>query len=203
MTQKPSQPQITSINALIRTIRVDGHVRRWFLYFILHPQLRAEISGNDDIEKVYGKLDLMIHFERIVYGVLFLLLLFAAVIGGRIYILFILSLVGMCVFLQGRKKKLLIAICLEVIQRDFEHSGMAQKSLYQIGELYGARYKICPLLTAMQSVDTVTRKALLYAFLFSTFIFPLNFWYTCGVLIGSYYIFYGLMQTTAVYRRIK
>jgi len=196
--------RVTSIKSLASTISTDRQVRRWFTYLILHQTVRRELSNNKEIESAYKRIKNIFLQEKIICILSVCILLLAVMthqwecgLGAAI-------LLGINGFLQAKNKKSIIKVCDSLISRDFNQQSFAQKTLYQIGEIYSRKYNIISLVDAVTSTEALTRKAVLYMFVFATFIYPLNFWQTCGSVLVVYYIFYGIVGGALfIFRRSK
>ncbi len=192
---------ITSINSLISTIKTDKHVQRWFLYLISQPGFREEASKDLETGALYKKFRRLFYMERTAFVLLLGTLVFVVMTQQFQHILPLAALFVASVFLQVKKRGYVVGACSFLVNRDFEEAQFAHKTLYQIGEFYSRRYHIVSLVNAITSVDVVTRKAVFYTIIFATFIYPLNFWQICGSVLAAYYIFYGLVSSTFIYKR--
>ena len=192
---------ITSINSLISTIKTDKQVHRWFLYLISQPGFREEASKDPETGALYKKFRRLFYMERTAFVLLLGTLVFVVMTQQFQHILPLAALFVASVFLQVKKRGYVVGACSFLVNRDFEEAQFAHKTLYQIGEFYSRRYHIVSLVNAITSVDVVTRKAVFYTIIFATFIYPLNFWQICGSVLAAYYIFYGLVSSTFIYKR--
>ena len=194
---------ITSVNSLISTIKTDKQVRRWFIYLILQRGLKEELSEKREARALYKKFRSILYQEKAAFFLFLSVFLFIVVTQQFQYSFLLIIFFVICVLLQVRKREYIVKICTFLVNRDFDRSLFAQKTLYQIGEFYGRKYNIVSLVNTITFVDVVTRKAVFYTIIFATFIYPLNFWQTCGSVLAAYYIFYGLVNAAFVYRRAK
>lgn len=183
---------VTSVNALISTIRIDNQVRRWFAYLISRQAVKRELSENKEIEAVYKKIRNVSYWQSVIYLFLSCAFLFVVITGQFKYSFVVVSFVLISIFLHMKKKERVVRACSFLIKKDFEKSSFARRTLYQIGEFYGRKYNIVSLVDFITSTDGATRKAVLYALIFATLIYPLNFWQTCSVVLAAYYIFYSI-----------
>jgi len=190
---------VTSIKSLTSTIATDKQVRRWFMQLILLKTVKKELSGNKDIEAVYKKLGRTFFIEKIIGALSIYILLLVVTTRIWEYGFEVCVLLGINALLQAAKKRLLVKLCVSLITRDFDRFSLAQKTLYQIGELYSREYNIVPLVDEIIMTEAMTRKAVLYVFVFTTIIYPLNFWQIYGSVIAVYYIFYGIIDICQYY----
>lgn len=194
---------ITSVNSLISTIKIDRQVRRWFAYLILQRGLKKELSQKREAEVLYKNLRRLFYQEKAI--LFFLVIIFSFIVATRQFqysFLFIVFFV-ISILLGVRKREYIVKICTLLVNRDFDKLLLAQKTLYQVGELYSRKYNIVSLVHAITSVDVVTRKAVFYTIIFATFIYPLNFWQIGASVLAAYYIFHGLASSAFVYKRVK
>lgn len=194
---------VTSINAIISTIRVDKQVRRWFTHLILQKSVENQLSEKKDVEAAYKRAKNISFWEKVLHFLFFCLLLFVVIARQPNYAIFVIAFLPVSIFLYVKKKECTIKISSSLINADFNEEAFAQKTLYQIGEFYSRKYGVVSLVDAVTSVDVVVRKSIFYTFIFVTFIYPLNFWWTCGTVLAVYWIFYGLISTTFIYGRVK
>ena len=194
---------VTSINSLISTIKTDKQVRRWFVYLISQRGLKEELSEKREAGALYKRFRSILYQEKVIFFLLLSIFLFIVVTQQFQYSFLLIVFFVISVLLQVRKRGYIVEICTFLVNRDFDRSLFAQKTLYQIGEFYGRKYNIISLVNAVTFVDAVTRKAVFYAIIFATFIYPLNFWKICGSVLAAYYVFYGLVSATFVYKRAK
>ena len=200
---QPSDIPITSINALAGTIQTNKEVRRWFEHLIQQKDIKSELSGGKEIGSYYLKYGNFANLEKAIYVLLFCALMLTVLTRQPPYVVFMAALFTAGVLVQLKKKECVVRISLFLLGRDFTRLSLAQKTLYQIGEIYARQYNTFPLVHAVTSTDAIKRKAVLYTILFVTFIYPLDFWQICAAVLAAYYVFYNLASLTCVYGRIK
>ncbi len=194
---------ITSIKALLSTIKIDGQVRRWFSYLILQKEVRGELSVDRLVQSLYRKIDTISFLERIVYFLLLAGIIAIVFTENSQYSFLIMIPVSVAIFLSIRRKELIVRVCSALFKRDFTQALFAQKTLYQIGEFYGKKYSTVSLVDAMTSFNVIIRRAVLLTLVFVIFIYKFSFWQTWGLIIAAYCGSYGVMSMTFVYKRIK
>jgi len=194
---------VTSIKSLISTIRTDKQVRRWFAHLISQQTVQGMLSKDNETEAAYRRLRNVSYQERIARFFLLGALSLAVITFQFRWGLLAAALFMVNIFLQMQKKGCVVKICSFLISKDFDKSLFAQNTLYQIGEFYSRKYNVAPLINAITSVDTVTRKAVFYTIIFTTLIYPLSFWQTWGSVLAAYYISYGLVSAAFIYNRTR
>ena len=197
-----SKLSITSKKALISTFKVDKQVYRWFMYLVLQENLRKELCQKEEIQKEYTKADNFLKLEKLIYAALVMSCFFIIFFGFK-YIGILLIVVGVKEFLYFNNKKNIYKICQELIDRDFDQLEFEFKTLFQVGEHYGRKYNIASLLQIMTTVNGYVRMVIFYSFVFVTFIWPLNFLYSCTSILSVYYIFYSIVNVNYVYKKLK
>ncbi len=193
---------ITSMSSLQSTIETDKHVFRWFMYLITEPAVKSDIILDQNTQKRYDQLKTTISYQRI--SCLFLLCLLFFTYYSKQYLLLFLgaALLCFCIILHQKIRKMVSQISIHLISQDFQQSNFDQKTLYQIGEFYGRKYKIKSLVIAMTSVDAIIRRMVLYALIFATFILPSNFFQFWMLVMSTYYIAYAITHMSLIYNRL-
>ncbi|MCK5014050.1 MAG: hypothetical protein KAS66_09530 [Candidatus Omnitrophica bacterium] len=194
---------VTSINALISTIKTDKQVRWWFVCLLLQRALKEELSQNKEAGALYKKFRSILCLEKVIFFLLLIVFLLVIVTRQFQYSFLPVIFFVISVFLQVRKRQYIVKVCTFLLKRDFDRSLFARKTLYQIGEFYGRKYNVVSLVNTVTSVDNMTRKAVFYTIIFATFIYPLSFWQIGFSVLAAYYIFYGIASAIFVYKRAK
>ncbi|MCK5013421.1 MAG: hypothetical protein KAS66_06350 [Candidatus Omnitrophica bacterium] len=198
----PIDQAVTSFKALISTVKTDVQTRSWFAFLIQQTALRERLSGEAGVERLYHDLDKIVSGQRILY-MLLLFLLGASILSGS-YFFIAMSLVTLVVgaHMHLNKKGIVEKICSSLFLKDFKGFFFAKKTLYQIGEFYGQKHRILPLVDMIALSDRISWKAFIMTVFVTYFIYLLNPGYGLFFAIAAFYIIRAIVNTSFVYKHI-
>jgi hypothetical protein len=101
-----------------------------------------------------------------------------------------------------RKRAVVSQISRELLLLDFPGEALTQKTLYQIAEIYSRRYNIPSLVDTIYHWDRILRTAVLVLSVILTIIYPVKFWQYLLAVLVSFFLLSGMIQRTALYRRL-
>ena len=167
---------VSSIEAIASSIETDEQVYRWFTFLIVQPALKANLLKEENAGELYAQFKKAALLQRTLYSFLLLCLCIIVFSKKFVYlgagILFIYPLIK----IHLKKKDCVVKISTLLLKHDFDMAELCQKTLYQLGEIYSRKYNIPSLVDTIYALDNVSRKAIIFAFIFTAFIYPLKVW---------------------------
>ena len=138
----PIYKKVSSLEAIVSTIKTDQQVLRWFLFLISQPVIQAKLKNTDQMATLYSNLKRTISRQRSLYQIIFCSGLFIFFLNQWIY--FWLGIIALypCIKLYRTKKSLVVKISSYLISSDFRGNDLSEKTLFQISELYSKKYQI-------------------------------------------------------------
>jgi len=201
---KQNTTNVSSLEALTSSIDTDKQVYRWFTLLVSQPSLRSKLTSIKKMKTTYQEIKKIISIQRLIF--LFLLGSLLILIVLKQYFLLFLGLLFSypLVVLHLKKKRCVMAISQHILSRDFEIEDLCKKTLYQICEIYSKKYKIPSLVDTIYAQDNISRKTIIFTFVFTAWIYPLNnIFFVFLAVILSYNIVYALMNTSFIYKNLK
>jgi hypothetical protein len=198
----PFHKAINSIESIHSTIRNDRHAYRWFLKFILHPSIKAQLKDSTEDQKRYAILKKITAYKTGIY--ILLLILFAIILFTRQKILYMLGipiLLGIHK-LSTQHKENVAEISCSLLRIDRETIKLESQTLYQICEYYGKMLSIATLVDIIAKQDDILRKTLIYTCVLTCLIYPLDFW-NDWVIVASFFLVQAAINTPLVFDRLK
>lgn len=183
---------------------MDPFVYRWFLFLISQPTLRSRGNEIPGLAEPYSKIDKINRELRLLFLPIFIFLLIFLMTGK--WFLFLPVLAGGALLYTRRleKKKEVADISLIFIERDFPPEVLAQKTLYQIGEVYSNRYRVLSLVDAIYNLDKIYRFTLVFSFLLAAYILDIKVWGVKQALfIGLYLLVVWLANMSFFYKKFR
>ena len=194
---------VSTLEALTSSIDHDGQVYRWFTFLVSQPEVKSKFTEKENGKGLYQKLD-VVRATQIAIGILSLVFLIGVLYLQKYkYLMLGLVLIYALIKLNLSKRRYVKDISRQLLEQDFEPSGLGQKTLYQISELYSRKYNIPSFVDAVYFADAITRKSMLVTVFCIPFIVQLNLWQAVLTLMGAYYFPYFIANHPAVYRRLK
>jgi hypothetical protein len=198
----PFHKAINSIESIHSTIRNDRHAYRWFLKFILHPSIKAQLKDSTEDQKRYAILKKITAYKTGIY--ILSLILFAIILFTRQKILYMLGipiLLGIHK-LSTQHKENVAEISCSLLRIDRETIKLESQTLYQICEYYGKMLSIATLVDIIAKQDDILRKTLIYTCVLTCLIYPLDFW-NDWVIVASFFLVQAAINTPLVFDRLK
>ncbi|MDP8212586.1 MAG: hypothetical protein P9X22_04750 [Candidatus Zapsychrus exili] len=203
MTITP-QTTVSSIEAITSSISTDPHTYRWFYFLIFQPSLKKKLCSKEDINKIYKKLKKTVQIQMTLYIFSMLLLCFAYVSKQYLSLLTLTLFLYPLIKLYLEKKRCVVEISNHMLSRDFDTSEIITKTLYQITSIYGKKYKIPCLVETIHFSDNLCRKAIIFTFIITCFIYPFDrFWKIIFFVLFVYSLIYLVTNTHLAYKCIK
>jgi len=198
----PFHKAINSIESIHSTIRNDPHAYRWFLKFISHASIKAQLKDSHEDQKRYAILKKITAYRTGIY--ILLLILFAIIFFTRQKILYIFGipiLLGIHK-LSTQHKENVAEISCSLLRIDHETIKLESQTLYQICEYYGKMLSIATLVDIIAKQDDILRKTLIYTCVLTCLIYPLDFW-NDWVIVASFFLVQAAINTPLVFDRLK
>ena len=200
---EPAQKNVTSIDALLSTIRTDTQTYRWFTFAVLHPSIQSQIIKTTNTNKLYAHLKQILIYQRLAYMALTAFCGIAIASKNNLYFGLCLLLIYPLTALHNRKKNIIVHISQYLLSQDFDSSTIAQKTLYQISEFYAKRYNIPSLIDIISHYDRIVRNTILLSILIAGIIYPFNWGQIILTAAASCFLIYGLIGTQTIYKKLK
>ncbi len=203
MTNRNTQC-VSNIEALVSSIRSDDQVYRWFTHLTFQSGLQSQLAKDQNITILYDKLKKIIIQQRFLFiGLLTLSLLFIAL---QLYLWLSVVLIFLYpIYRLNRTKKDCVALISEyALKSEFNATELTTKTLYQICEILSRKYNIPSLVDTIYAQDNLSRKTIIFTFVFTAWIYPLtNILAVFIAVILAYHIIYALTKTTYIYKNLK
>ncbi len=198
----PKSP-LSSLPSLTSSIATDFEVYRWFSWLVIQPMVQSQLKSQPENISLYQKLRKNIFWQRILYGCISIGLM--AIIFSKQYFFAwgAIPCLVMVIALYLLKRKCIIELSSALLKKDFEAKGLSGKTLYQMSEIYSREYHTLSLVDAIYHWERLSRKAVMFAFILTSFIYPLQL----GAAFSFILIFYGMaflfFNTTFAYRLLR
>ena len=154
-----SIPQITTPQALSNTIKNDSYVLWWFASLIVQPKLRAYLNQKQDsnIRLQYQRLARILLLRALGYFIL-LCLGYQAISTRQWWLAgFLPAMIWIFFLIKKTFSQTIEKISSKLIEKDFPHPLLNQKTIFQIGEFYSRRYQVPSLVDNITSMDNAGR----------------------------------------------
>jgi hypothetical protein len=194
---------VSSLEAILSSIETDDQVYRWFSFLVVQPALKKSIVNQDSTTKVYDALKKINLFQGLIYIFLLVALFYILWSKQFIYLLLGLLFIYPLFKIHSLKKKYVVELSRILLTRDFKPEEISQKTLYQLGEIYSRKFNIPSLVDTIYALDNTSRKAIIFAFVFTAFIYPLKVWQIFASMILAYLLTQILIKTSVIYKHLK
>lgn len=196
--------KVSSLVALLNSIETDNQVYLWFTRLITCPEAIAENQNQEPLSDPYSRLQNNLHKERIILISLLFIVLISIAFKFYYTLLFALLLLVPLQKILKSKKEQVLAISYYMLTHDFDATDLPTKTLYQICEIYSRKYKIPSLVDSIYARDNLSRRTILFTFVFTAWIYPLaHFIEIFLVTTFSYIIIQALTRTSFFYNTLK
>lgn len=194
---------VSSLEAILSSIETDEQVYRWFSFLVVQSGVRESIFKTNNSQALYDELKKTNFLQGVLYLILFFALFLILFSKQFPYLLFGLVFIYPLLKVHNKKKKLIVSLSRNVLTQDFKPDELPQKTLYQIGEIYSRKYNIPSLVDTIYVLDNTSRKAIIFAFVFTAFIYPLKVWQITVSMILAYLLAQILIKTSIIYKHLK
>ena len=195
---------VSSLNALISSIKTDKQVYRWFTLSVTQPALSSKLKSIDTLSKIYDKLKKTIFQQRLLLVFILLSVLILIATKNYIYLSACILLLIPLTRLSNAHKDCVIHISDHMLTHDFDKSDLPTKTLYQICELYSRQYNIPSLVDTIYAQDNISRKTIIFTFVFTAWLYPLA--NICAVFLSvivAYNVILAFTNTSLIYKNLK
>ena len=199
----PRQENVTSIEAIRSTIKIDSQAYQWFAFLIVQPEIKSRLGKNAYIRKLYGDLRKIILIQMIAY--LFLLGSLPFIVLLKYYFFLPAAIIPayFATRFHFKKKTCVSKISIHLVSEDFDLSILRNTTLYQICEQYSQRYNIPSLVDAIYRSDITMRYVVFFVSTIALLILSFPPIPYCLALFFLYHIANALLKTNMVYQRLK
>ncbi len=194
---------VSSPEALLSSIARDRHVHRWFTFLITHRDVKAKLSVEENIKKLYNELRTSTIRKRLLLTAILCCLCPVVFLNQYVYIAILALLIYHYIAIRSRNKKQVIKISEYMLFKDFERSDICEKTLYQIGEEYSRKYSIPSLVDAVSGIDSALQRTLLATVTFFYFLYSVNHWQFIIFCVAACYLVYAILNTSVIYKRLR
>ncbi len=193
---------VSSLEAILSSIETDEQVYRWFTLLIIQPEVVKHLASSTS-DQLYAKLKQFTVLQRTIYLACFLGLV--AVIFWKKFLYLTLGLIVIYPLykIHKDKKKIVIEISSTLLQKDYEKNELSQKTLYQLCEIYSRKYNIPSLVDTIYALDNISRKAIIFTFIFTAFIYPLKVWQIFLSIFIAFLLIQAVLKTSFIYKNLK
>jgi|GEM_PF-1633841 len=199
----PSNVPVSSLNAIVSSIKVDSQVFRWFEFLVSRPAVQAQLSAHPEVAALYSELK-----KNALAQMLFLtaaVVLAAFVLFTKHYAAALVSGIFLWPYWQVRNRKVnaIAEISRVLITQDFPEERLAVTTLYQIGEIYSTQFGIPSLVDTIYHLDRIIRIVLLCVFIATWYIIPLSFKDQILLTILSFFLGLSLLKWGFIYKNLR
>lgn len=199
----PLQQKVSSIEALASSIETDSQVCRWFTLLVVQPNVKNHLIDKENNSEFYESLKKSSFIQRILFGFIFLLIIYSFYTHQYQLLWAGLVFIYPCIKMHQTSKNSVKEISVFLMKNDFKDEELCQKTLYQIAEIYSRKYDIPSLVDTIFALDNISRKTLIFVFVFTAWIYPLKLWQIFAATIASYFIIQIIIKTSFVYKHLK
>lgn len=205
MAHASLQKPVSTLDALISSISIDRQVYLWFSHLLNHPEVKSSLSSIAEVRIFYDKIRHTALQQRILYALFLCLIAYSAVTQDLIA-----PVSGILFFypfakLHLLKKKYIVDISRHFLFQEFDPGTIPQKTLYQIAEICAQKYSLPSLVDFITAMDRHCRRAIIFALIFTCFLYPINHWplvlaspvlayFVISLIAGTNFYFAKLVQ---------
>lgn len=199
----PTNIPITSLNALISSIHLDGLVYKWFEFLITQRTMTSELSHIEEMSNYYNVIKKTTQNQILIAILIFLVFLIALLTHDLRFTLFLILLTGLFWHYQKQKIHSVALISKHIILRDFSPEKLSLITLYQICEIYSRRYRINSLVDTIYYTDKWGRAILLITILVIWFAIPILFAYQVILAFLTYHLVLFFLKSIFIYKNLS
>ncbi|OGX27620.1 MAG: hypothetical protein A2787_09510 [Omnitrophica WOR_2 bacterium RIFCSPHIGHO2_01_FULL_48_9] len=193
----------TSIEAIAHSIKIDHYVYHWFSQLIVHPRIKEKLKTSPDLLSVYKYLKLITLSELLLYLAFFILVILFFSLRQWPLVIFLAAVNLGLLFLSLKEKTAIARLGIGVLTQDYSAEQIAQMTLFQICEIYSRQLNIPSLVDTVFALDDTLKKILIWTYILTVFIYPLNSWQVLGSLVLSYWLMRWILNLGYFYYRIR
>ena len=198
----PLHKAVTSVEAIIASIKTDRYVYRWFSYLIVHPAVKAQLKQSLEMSRFYHDLQRQTCLQVIVYVGQIFFLYYLIIAQQWLALIPIVLLTVLPFYLSHRKMDLVAKISIQALTKDYSNDQIARMTLFHICEIYSRKLHIPSLVDTIYAMDSALRRTIIWTFVFTVFIYPLAFWQMLLCLWATYFMIRLIVNLTYFYKRL-